>query len=343
MNEQRITKIEDAEITEGPVTTVSMAKAREEGLWTSLVDMAQLRERDWGKVMREATAMVTYSEEAALRCGYAFERGGKMIVGPSINLAKALQAAAGMIAVRVRSSHETATQVVVDIAALDLCKMNYVEVQVSRKIVGKDGRRFNEDMINVTRAAAQAIGHRNGVLNLMPQFVIDAVYLASKQCAVGDIESVAGRRATAIDLLHKALVTDDMILKALGLQTLDQIMVDELLVLRTMYRQMRDEGKSVEEVFQPGAMEAIQEAKASEEKLRAASAVAKEKAPAKAKAKAKEEPKSEPPTGEPSAEEKAAIIAAENAEAARAAAEVNASIAANPGLPDRRSKVTFGD
>jgi hypothetical protein len=315
---------EDNEVTESPVTTMAIAQAREAGLWSSLVQMAGAEPRNWGKIIREATAMVTHSDEGAAKCSYAFERGGKMIVGPSISLAKALQAAAGKIAVRVRSSHETETAVVVDVAALDLCSMNYVEVQASRRIVNSRGQRFNEDMISVTRAAAMSIAHRNGVLRLIPDFVIEAVYQASKDCAVGDIVSIASRREKAIDVMHKAGVTDAMILDVLKLQTLDQIMADELLVLRSLYKQMRDEGKPVEEVFRVGGLMAADEARAAQDRIRSTQAPTNgtAKPNGNGTAQAKEEtapppvPPSSEPSGEPTPEEKAKIEAREKAEAA---------------------------
>lgn len=300
---------EDNEVTESPVTTMAIAQAREAGLWSSLVQMAGAEPRNWGKIIREATAMVTHSDEGAAKCSYAFERGGKMIVGPSISLAKALQAAAGKIAVRVRSSHETETAVVVDVAALDLCSMNYVEVQASRRIVNSRGQRFNEDMISVTRAAAMSIAHRNGVLRLIPDFVIEAVYQASKDCAVGDIVSIATRREKAIDVLHKAGVTDAMILDVLKLQTTDQIMADELLVLRSLYKQMRDDGKTVEEVFRVGAMAATDEAKAAADRIRNGKASA-------PPAEVVNQQTGEVTTSEPTPEEKAEIERREKAEAA---------------------------
>ncbi len=322
MNRNTSEITEDGEVIEGEVTTVAVEQAREQGLWTSLAQLAQQQPRDWGQVIRSATKMVTVDEDTAIKCHYAFERGGKMIVGPSITLAKAIQAAAGRIAIRVRGSHETASTVVVDVAALDLCNLNYVEVQVSRKILDKNGRRFNEDMINVTRAAAASIGHRNGVLRLVPDFVIDTVYDAAHACAVGDIQSIASKRAVSLDKLHKAGVTDDMILRFLNLQTTEQIMGDELIVLRTAFKQMREDGKTPEQAFAaPGTMAAADEAKAAEARIRGAANGKPEPTVMQATvAKANEVEKAEKPA-EPTPEEKAAIEAREKAEARAETAE----------------------
>ena len=244
-----------AEVFEDDVEVVEVhtgsrvEQAREEGLWTSLVKLARKEPRDWRLIVREAVAMVTFSEDAAKACFYALPRGGKQIVGPSIHLAKAIQASAGSIAIRARSVREDEKFVEVSVAAMDLCKMNYVEVSARRRITDKSGNRYNQDMIDMTANAAMSIAHRNGVLRLIPEFVVSQVASAARQCAIGDIASLAEKRADALEILHKARVTDDRILSVLDVQTTDQIDGDGLLVLGSLYRQMRDEGKTIEEAF----------------------------------------------------------------------------------------------
>jgi len=101
--------------------------------------------------------------ETAQSMGYALQRGGKPITGPSVHLAKLVVSNWGNMRTEAKVVEVTDKEVVSRGIAWDLEANTASSFEVRRKITDKYGKRFNDDMITVTGNAANSIAYRNAV------------------------------------------------------------------------------------------------------------------------------------------------------------------------------------
>lgn len=190
------------------------------------------------------------SDGAAAACSYCLPRAGKNIEGPSIRFAEILFSSWGNAHLVTKIIEEQRDFVKVMAIFFDLQKNNQQGAEVIRRIVDKDGKRFNVDMIGVTIAAAQSIARRNVILASIPKAYWADIFEETRELARGDIKSLKTRRAAALDWLAKKGVTQQMVVEALGVPGVEDIGLDELLTLNGMKTAIL-EGTLVETVFAP--------------------------------------------------------------------------------------------
>lgn len=134
--------------------------------------------RDLQAVTNDATVMATLDPETAQMCKYAVPRGGDLITGPSVHLAKIIASNWGNMRIESRVTDTTDTHIVSEAVCFDLEKNVAVKVQVMRKITNKYGKKFNDDLITVTGNAANSIALRNAVFSVIPKAITDKIYRA---------------------------------------------------------------------------------------------------------------------------------------------------------------------
>ena len=199
-----------------------------------------------------AVAIVTMDKETASSCGYAVPRAGKNISGPSVHLARILAAEWGNLRVEAKVINITETQIISQAICFDLEKNYAVKVEVRKSIVGKKGR-FTEDMITVTGNAANAISYRNAVFAVIPKSIIDKVYNSSRELLTGDLSDEAkliNKRKKVLDGFKDTYgVTEKEVLDMLGLNTVNQIKKDEIIILIDTAQAIKDGDTTVKEAF----------------------------------------------------------------------------------------------
>jgi hypothetical protein len=234
------------------------------------LDAAHKYPRSLARFRQEATTMATLSRDVAESCMYALPRAGKSITGPSVRLAEIVASAWGNLHLGSRVVEVTETEVVAQGVAWDLQTNTRITIEARRKITGKGGRRFDEDMINVTGSAAQSIALRNAIFRAVPRGLVDTIYAAARACAVGDAQTLVDRRADVLARLQKGGVTLDRILARVEKATPEDIGLGELETLIGLISSVRAKDLTVDEAFPaPGAAEGAAVA------ARGASAVAK--------------------------------------------------------------------
>lgn len=205
--------------------------------------------RSFKKFMETAASMVTLSTEVAESCLYALPRGGKTIEGPSSRFAETIASAWG---------HLRAGSMVTDIGdqfitvqgfAWDLESNVAVHFEVRRRITDRQGRRFNEDMIGVTAAAAGSIAYRNAVLKVIPAAFWKPLWMQARKVAIGDAKTLIDRRTAALAELAKMGVREDRIFAALEVGGVEDIDLEKLAKLRAMFVAVRDENADIDSVF----------------------------------------------------------------------------------------------
>lgn len=203
--------------------------------------------------------LCTLNEEVAAQCIFAMPRGGKVIEGPSIRFAEIAIAAWGNCRVGAQVVGEEGSFVKALGVFWDLQSNAAMGFEVRRPIVYSKthkierlrGQRFDDDMVAVTGNAASSIALRNAALRGVPKALWWDLYLQAKAAAVGDVKTLATRRAAAIDAFKKFGVTEAQIFATLGIAGINEIDLDGLAKLRGFLTAITSEEKDPEEIFAP--------------------------------------------------------------------------------------------
>jgi GTP:adenosylcobinamide-phosphate guanylyltransferase len=243
--------------------------AREKGIWQTMFEIAKSSPRDLKDVTDKALSLATMDKESAEECFYALNRGGKFIIGPSIRLAEIMQYTFGRFVTESRVVAIGRTTITVSGSCMDLERMVRVTQEVTRRITTKTGARYNEDMIAVTANAAQSIAIRNAVLRMVPGAIVKKVLRAARKVAQGDAKPLTEQRAQAVESFAKMGVSIERICGILDRLNVEEITLDDLLILRSLWRRIVDDGEPIEIVFpEVGDSAATVAAKDAEDRLR---------------------------------------------------------------------------
>jgi hypothetical protein len=191
--------------------------------------------RNIALVKREITDMATIDAETAEACYYSLKRGGKPIQGPSIRMAEIAQGSFGNLRVATRFLGETEDGKFIRVLGIchDLQKNVAVAQEVTRRITGRDGQRYNEDMIGTTIAAASSIALRNAIFRVVPRALINSAFEKCKKIVAGDVQSLGERRRIVIDRLLKAYtdLTLERILARCEVKSIEEITTEHVVDL----------------------------------------------------------------------------------------------------------------
>lgn len=187
--------------------------------------------------INNAITTVTLSSDSAQSCMYSLKKGGKLITGPSVVLAKILAQEFGNMRIENRVVGYDSTHVTCEATCFDLEKNFAIRTQIKKSIVGNSGR-FSEDMCVITGNAGNAIALRNAIFAIIPKAVVDKVYNSARATITGDIsdEQKLTARRTAIFAGFKEgypdlKITDEDICKSVGKQSIAHITSEDILVL----------------------------------------------------------------------------------------------------------------
>lgn len=200
----------------------------------------------------EAMQMVTLDESIADDCIYALPRDGKTIEGPSARFAEIIASAWGNSRAGARVISDQGEFVTAQGVFHDLERNVAITYEVQRRITGKSGKRFSADMIGVTANAACSIALRNAILKGVPKAFWASMYDAARQVIMGDIKTLANRRAAAIQNFQRYGITPEQICAQLGVAGQEDITLDHLVILRGLLTALRDGDTTPEEAFSHG-------------------------------------------------------------------------------------------
>jgi hypothetical protein len=209
--------------------------------------------RDIKRAANNATVIATMDKEIAGACSYALKRGKKLIVGPSVHLARIIAQCYGNIRTEAKVVEITDKQVVSRGTAWDLENNYAVSFEVRRSIVNSEGGIYSTDMITVTGNAASAIAYRNAVLSVIPKSITDKVCRAAKEVVTGDLSDetkLIARRAKALDYFKDEYgITEEEVLKLVGKHTVNQIGADEIAIMVGFQQSLKDGDTTVDELL----------------------------------------------------------------------------------------------
>lgn len=207
--------------------------------------------RDIKLAMRNINTMATLDEQTAKECIYALPRGGNPIKGPSIRLAEIIFQNWGNCRAGARVVHVDRIEKFVEAEGQfhDLQTNALRVARTRRPIQDKNGRLYNDDMINMTANAAQAIAMRNAILAGVPRGVWRQAYEAVEKILVGSVKTLNQRRAEAVKAFAGFGITPDQLLEKLGRATLDDIGNDDVVTLIGLFQAIKSQETTVEEAF----------------------------------------------------------------------------------------------
>jgi hypothetical protein len=197
----------------------------------------------------EAMAMVTLDESIASECIYALPRDGKTIEGPSARFAEIIVSAWGNSRSGARVVDDHGEFVTAQGVFHDLERNVAITYEVQRRIVDKHGRRYKPDMIGVTANAACSIALRNAILKGVPKAFWSSMYDAARHVIMGDIKTLANRRAAAVAEFQRFGVSDKQLCEKLGVAGVEEITLDHLVTLRGMLTAIKEGDTSPEDAF----------------------------------------------------------------------------------------------
>lgn len=244
-----VTPIEPGQIQITQADTIERASV------DSQVATAKQYPRDVRKCINNSIVIVTMDIETAKSCSYALSRGGKLITGPSVHLAKILATNWGNIRTEAKVVQITDKQIISRGTAWDLETNVASAFEVSRSIVDSKGKRYSNDMIVVTGNAVNSIAYRNAVFAVIPKAITDRVYQAAQKYITGDLsdaDKLLKFRTTLINTFKNEYgISESEVIKLCGKQTTNQIKTDEITFLVGVSQSLKDGDTTVDDLMKP--------------------------------------------------------------------------------------------
>lgn len=197
----------------------------------------------------EAIQMVTLSESIAEQCVYALPRDGKTIEGPSARFAEIVASAWGNNRAGARVIDDKGEFIVAQGVFHDLERNVAITYEVQRRVVDKNGKRYKADMIGVTANAACSIALRNAVLKGVPKAFWEDMYAEARKVIMGSVQTLANRRAAAIETFQRYGVKVEQICAKLEVAGIEDIGLEHLVLLRGMLTAIKEGDTTPEEAF----------------------------------------------------------------------------------------------
>lgn len=249
MTNSRAIAVIDGEVEEERELSVSPLEAQTRGEIDIQIVTAKRFPRSLATFKKTALEMATLDEETAESCLYALPRGGKTIDGPSARLAEIIASAYGHMRIEGRVVSIDDKFVTARGTSWDLQNNVAKALEVKRRITGKDGNRYNDDMIMVASNAAVSIASRNSTLATIPKAHWQPIYNACRQIVAGDSKTLASRRFAMLEHFLKLGVLNDRVFQSLGVKGLEDITLDHLVTLKGVAAAIKNGEVTVEGAF----------------------------------------------------------------------------------------------
>jgi hypothetical protein len=211
--------------------------------------------RSLERFRQNALSMATADKETAASCFYKLKRtskedgGSSYIEGPSVRLAEIIASAWGNLRFGARIISEDQRFVTAQGVAYDLEQNVSNSIEVTRRITNRNGQRFSDDMIVVTKNAACSIALRNAIFKTIPFTYAKQIFEQAKKTAVGDVKTIGERRAAMISAFQKMRVTVDQLLEFCEKPSVEDLGLSEIENLIGVFQAIKDGDTTIEEQF----------------------------------------------------------------------------------------------
>lgn len=245
-NEPASTALADMDATSLPLA-VHLAQVE----LNQAVTTAQAFPRSLQRARDNITAMVMLDAETAAECIYALPRGGKPIKGPSVRFAEIIASQYGNCHVGSRVIEVNKFEKYVEAEGVfhDLETGMKRTARTRRRILDRNGRLFNDDIILVTSNAACSIALREAILKGVPKALWRAAYEAADAVICGDVKTLSVRRSDALKAFAAFGITPDQIYASLDVVGADEITPEHIGTLTAMFKSIKAGEVDLEEYF----------------------------------------------------------------------------------------------
>ncbi|HMB37405.1 MAG TPA: hypothetical protein VKV41_25385 [Methylomirabilota bacterium] len=244
---------------EGVITSSAMEAITRSELDVQIVT-ARRFPRSLAHFKARALTMIRLDVETAQSCFYVLPRRQRQadgtfkrvtIDGPGVRLAEIAQVAYGNIRAGARIVAETDREVVAQGFCHDLETNTAVVMEVQRRIVDGNGRRYSDDMITMTKNAACSIARRNAVFAVIPRAFINPLLEAAKKVAAGDAKTLSESRTRALAAFAEIGVSATAVCDKLERRGVEDIDLEDLTLLSGLLTAIRERETTVEAEFPP--------------------------------------------------------------------------------------------
>ena len=133
--------------------------------------------------------------------------------------------------------------------AHDLEKNVASTIEVARRITTKDGRRFGDDMVQVTKNAACSIALRNAIFKAVPFTYAKQIYEQCKKVAVGGAKTLKERCQYMLAAFSKISVSKEQVLTYLEKTSIEEIGLTEIELMIGVFTAIKDGDTTIDQAF----------------------------------------------------------------------------------------------
>jgi len=124
-----------------------------------------------------------------------------------------------------------------------------IRIRSRRRITDSMGNRYSDDMIGVTSNAASSIALRNAIFRVVPKSVVEQVYMAARNVAVGGQSTLSMRRQKMIESFGKMGVAEERLLGRLDRPGVNDITLDDLEKAIGLFNEIKNGEADIDEMF----------------------------------------------------------------------------------------------
>jgi hypothetical protein len=207
------------------------------------------------KIRQRMLSFATLDEDTAEGCFYTLRRKdpqtqeNKLIQGPSVRLAEIAVACYGNLRAASRVIDNDGKKITSQGVCHDLETNVLISVDVARRITGKTGKTYSEDMQITTGNAANSIAFRNAVFKVIPMALVKPVYEQAKLVAVGDAKTLSVKRDKLFKRLNSMGVESERVLAALQKQSIESVDLEDLATLIGIGTAIKDGELAIDDAF----------------------------------------------------------------------------------------------
>jgi len=232
----------------------SALEAMHRGEIDSLIATAKKYPRSVTEFRKRGTELATLDEFVAAECTYRLKRrekdgGTKEIIGPSVRFAEIVAHSWGNCRAGARVISEGDKFITAQGYFADLEANVAIQYEVQRRITGREGNKYSDDMIVVTGNAACSIALRNAVLKGVPKAIWKPIWEKSQAAAKGDASTLEKRRSEAFRVLGTMGVDHQRACAAVGVEGPADVGIDELFEMAGLITAVNDGDQSIEDAF----------------------------------------------------------------------------------------------
>jgi hypothetical protein len=202
-------------------------------------------------------SFATLDEDTAEGCFYTLRRKdpqtqeNKLIQGPSVRLAEIAVACYGNLRAASRVIDNDGKKITSQGVCHDLETNVLISVDVSRRITGRTGKTYSEDMQIMTGNAANSIAFRNAVFKVIPLALVKPVYERAKRAAAGDASTLSVKRDKVFKRLNSMGVESERVLAAIQKQSIESVDLEDLATLIGIGTAIKDGELTIDDAFPP--------------------------------------------------------------------------------------------